>query len=114
MATPATSPSRTGQANRRNTAENISARLAPSASRIAISFVLLRHGIADKTEKANDCEENRNAAQQADDRRNLLHLGDILAKAGCERGNGWIESGVDAASNRLDGWRAACSDRRPL
>src|ERR1017187_7767803 len=68
-------------------------------------FGPLRHGVAYETEKAHDCEKDSNAAQRTDDRRELFHLGDILAEAGCERGNGWIESSVDAACNRLDGWR---------
>ncbi len=67
-------------------------------------FGLLRNGVTDETKKADDCEEDGNAAQQADDGGDLLDLGDILAEAGGERSDRWIKSGVDAAGNRLDGW----------
>src|SRR5580692_1076405 len=68
-------------------------------------FNPLRHRVANQTEQAHHCEKDRNAAQQADDSRNPFHRGDILAEAGHERGNGWIEPSFHAACNRLDSWR---------
>ena len=52
-------------------------------------FGSLRYGVADQTEQAHDGEEDGNAAQQADDGRDLLRLRNIFAKAGGERRDGW-------------------------
>lgn len=68
-------------------------------------FGALRHGVADQAKKAYDCEEDGNAAKQADHGRELFCLENVLTEPGCERGDSWMESGIDATSNRLEGRR---------
>ncbi len=67
-------------------------------------FGSLRNGIADEPEETYNCEKDRDATEQTDDRRDLFYLGHILPEARGERDNRWVEPSVDAAGNRLNRW----------